>query len=806
MGIANLARLPSPQWDCQKAVPGASLRCMTNQSICPIEDTQSVEEFAQSARDTLAKLSPLSRLRKLRHELPRFERQVWRELAHAGWPSILVPEAQGGLGLDLRHACAVATEVGRNPLPEPFTAIAIHAVCVLCALPESEQRNQLLSGIVSGELILGIGWQECVGQIEPDERVETRATRTTNAYQLTGQKRWVVPGSGAHGWLISALEGSDLGIWWVPADSMGVTVCEDERVDGSSCATLTLQGVEVPKAYKVGHGDTALKALGRGTEMARLAQSAELLGIASRAFDITLDYLKTRIQFGKAIGSNQALQHRMVDAYTQLELASACLFQALRQVSSSPELLRLAASRTKARCADVALLITRLGIQLHGAIGFTDEHDLGLFLKRALQHASWLGSIDKMRLRHHDEQALCTSDPPKESVEVSLSLLGNTQWSAITEGDFRGLVRAFLKRYYPEQLRHASHRLHWHECKDWYETLSEHGWIAPAWPKEHGGMGLPGDKLLAFIEEMEDYGVCRLPDQGIINLGPVLIRFGTTQQQAQYLPKILCGEHIWCQGYSEPNAGSDLASLRTEAVLDGQEFVVNGQKIWTTLAQDASHMFALVRTSRDAKKQAGISFLLIDLDSPGITIRPIQNIAAEEEFCEVFFDNVRVPQQNLVGELNAGWTIAKALLGFERLFVCSPKTPQYALHLLKKIALSRGLFESERFVARYAELELDVTDLKSLYGKFAEIVKRGEELPPSVSILKIFATETYTAITRLMVQVCEEDGGQLGPIELGNESVNVLSPLMNATITTIYAGSNEIQRNILAKFVLELPT
>lgn len=319
-------------------------------------------------------------------------------------------------------------------------------------------------------------------------------------------------------------------------------------------------------------------------------------------------------------------------------------------------------------------------------------------------------------------------------------------------------------------------------------------------------MGLPGDKLLAFIEEMEDYGVCRLPDQGIINLGPVLIRFGTTQQQAQYLPKILCGEHIWCQGYSEPNAGSDLASLRTQAVLDGHEFVVNGQKIWTTLAQDATHMFALVRTSQDAKKQAGISFLLIDLDSPGITIRPIQNIAAEEEFCEVFFDNVRVPQQNLVGELNAGWTIAKALLGFERLFVGSPKTPQYALHLLKKIAHSRGLFESERFVARYAELELDVTDLKSLYGKFAEIVKRGEALPPSVSILKVFATETYTAITRLMVQVCEEDGGQLGPIELGNERVNVLSPLMNATITTIYAGSNEIQRNILAKFVLELPT
>ena len=162
-------------------------------------------------------------------------------------------------------------------------------------------------------------------------------------------------------------------------------------------------------------------------------------------------------------------------------------------------------------------------------------------------------------------------------------------------------------------------------------------------------MGLSPEKMIAYVEEQEQYGVARAPDMGIVMIGPLLIQRGSPAQQEKFLPKIIAGQHVWCQGYSEPGAGSDLASLRTEAVRDGDVFVVNGQKIWTTLAQDATHMFALVRTDKDAKKQSGISFLLIDLSAPGITIRPIKDIVGYEEFCEVFFDNVRVPAENLLG-------------------------------------------------------------------------------------------------------------------------------------------------------------
>jgi alkylation response protein AidB-like acyl-CoA dehydrogenase len=322
-------------------------------------------------------------------------------------------------------------------------------------------------------------------------------------------------------------------------------------------------------------------------------------------------------------------------------------------------------------------------------------------------------------------------------------------------------------------------------------------------------MGLPAEKLIAWIEELEQHGVARAPDQGIVMIGPLLIQHGTSEQQQRFLPRIISGEHVWCQGYSEPNAGSDLAGLRTEALPArdalGDHFVVNGQKIWTTLAQDANHIFMLVRTDKDARKQEGISFLLCDLRIPGITIRPIHTLAGEPEFCEVFFDNVRVPAENLVGKLHGGWTIAKALLGFERIFLGSPKQSQYALGQLARLAQARRLFADPVFAQRFAALRLDVLDLSAAYTGFANIVRAGKPLPASVSLLKIWASETYHRIGALLVEAGEEQGAVAGDQLLDGQSFNVLSPLIGSTAAMIYGGTNEIQRNILARQVLDLP-
>ncbi|HEX4895716.1 MAG TPA: acyl-CoA dehydrogenase family protein, partial [Solimonas sp.] len=298
----------------------------------------------------------------------------------------------------------------------------------------------------------------------------------------------------------------------------------------------------------------------------------------------------------------------------------------------------------------------------------------------------------------------------------------------------------------------------------------------------------------------------RAPDMGITMVGPLLIQHGTEAQRAHYLPRILSCQDIWCQGYSEPDAGSDLASLRTEAVEDGEDFIVNGQKTWTTLAQDATHIFLLVRTDKAAKKQEGISFLLADMRTPGITVRPIRNIAGNEDFCEVFFDTVRVPRSQRVGELNKGWTIAKALLGFERIFLGSPKQSQYALARVRESADLLGLAEDPVFTDRYTQLALDVADLGTLYARFVEQVKRGEPLGPDVSMLKLFATETYSRLANLLVETAGASGGMPGDIDVDGSSIDVLTTFYNARPATIYGGSNEIQRNILASSVLQLPS
>ena len=378
-------------------------------------------------------------------------------------------------------------------------------------------------------------------------------------------------------------------------------------------------------------------------------------------------------------------------------------------------------------------------------------------------------------------------------------------WDKLSDEDFRALVGADFETHHPHHLRFPPRRLRWAENKAWYLRMAAKGWIAPNWPREFGGMGLSPSKTLIFLEEQERCGIARFQDHGILMVGPVLIRFGTEAQRRRYLPPILACEEIWCQGYSEPNAGSDLASLRTEARLEDGDFIIEGQKTWTTLAHDATHMFLLARTDKNAKKQEGISFLLVDMTAPGVTVRPIRDIAGHEEFCEVFLDQVRTPAENLVGGLNQGWTVAKSLLGFERIHIGSPKMPEYGLQVLQSVARQQGMLQDPVFRDRLARLQLDVAHLGDIYGHFAAIVGRGEQLGPEVSVLKIWATETFQCIAETIIETAGDCGSHAGSVALGQDSVDILAPFYKARPSTIYGGSNEIQRNILARLVLNLP-
>jgi len=760
-----------------------------------------MQAFSDSARDLLSRNGAIERLRRLRDADVGFDRVAWQELANAGWLGILVSEDEGGLGLGLREMSAIAQEVGQALLPEPYIAGAVQVATVLTGVPPSVLRSQLLEQLVNGSCVAGLAWQEKLGQMQALEALTVKSVVQNDMLCLSGNKSFVSPSNGADGWIVLAMQQSEPVLVWLPSNLTGL-VCEELRgADGLPTCTLKLMNVAVPADHVLLRGTDALTLVDSANDRARVIQSAELLGVMRKALSQTIDYLGTRKQFGQAIGSFQALKHRAVDAYIQVELSSSCIEDVLTQIEQGGELSALA-SRAKARTVYAALLVTRMAIQFHGAMGFTDECDVGLYYKRTLKLSAQLGNLNGHRIRFFQQTA------PESSTTAQVTTAefpSQADWDAMSEKDFRQMLRSFYSTNYPETLRNVPRRLHWHEIKDWYMTLSRQGWVAPAWPKRFGGMGLSPEKMIAYVEEQEQYGVARAPDMGIVMIGPLLIQRGSPAQQQQFLPKIIAGEHVWCQGYSEPGAGSDLASLRTEAIQDGDVFVVNGQKIWTTLAQDATHMFALVRTDKEAKKQAGISFLLIDLATPGITIRPIKDIVGYEEFCEVFFDNVRVPVENLVGELNQGWTIAKTLLGFERIFLGSPKQSRYAMSQLTAMAEHLELFSDAVFVSRYAELMLDVADQVSGYTHYAEMVKRGEVLPPSVSLLKIWGTDTYQRICALMVEYAQEHGASGFNTELSPTGLNVPAIMLNSIPSTIYGGSTEVQKEILAKHVLKLP-
>ncbi len=377
-------------------------------------------------------------------------------------------------------------------------------------------------------------------------------------------------------------------------------------------------------------------------------------------------------------------------------------------------------------------------------------------------------------------------------------------FNAMSDDAFRAVVRDLVENHYPDIPRFAQRRLRWPEVRPWYGVLARKGWIAPTWPRDLGGMGLGAGKHLVLIEEFERFGCARVHDIGTVMLGPLLMEYGTQAQRDHYLPRILRGEDIWAQGYSEPGAGSDLAALRTTAELDGDHWVISGQKTWVTLGADANMAFVLARTDKAAKKQAGISFLLVPMDATGVTVRPIENLEGHAEFCEIFFDAVRIPKANIVGEVNQGWTMAKALLGHERVFIGAPRLSANALSRLETLARGNGAWEDPAFRDRFAGLAMDLADLGDLFETYVQRLRTGASIGADVGILKIFQSELYQRISEELMQVAGSHAG-IKLEEGGDSRFDAAGTYLAARPTTIFGGSTEVMRNVLARASLNLP-
>jgi len=377
---------------------------------------------------------------------------------------------------------------------------------------------------------------------------------------------------------------------------------------------------------------------------------------------------------------------------------------------------------------------------------------------------------------------------------------------------FRNEVRDWIAGAMPDGMRRKAAEgasFSMPETMEWHRVLYEKGWVAPQWPKKHGGAGLDAARRFILTEELELANAPSLSPFGLSMVGPLLMQFGNDAQKDRFLPKILSGEEVWCQGYSEPNAGSDLASLRTSAEDDGEgNYVLNGQKTWTTYAQYADWIFCLVRTDSSGKKQEGISFLLVDMKTPGVSVKPMLTLGHTPAFCDTYFENARVPKDNLVGPEGGGWTLAKALLGHERTLIAAVGTNQRMLRQAKRIAADHGMLDDAGVAGRIADLEIRLEALRWANYRALAGAQLGKAPGPESSILKIVGTELVQDIGELTMDLMGEnalawfnDPGVVPAVEQ-----DVASLYCYNRATTIYGGSNEIQKNIIAKHLLRLPS
>ena len=391
-----------------------------------------------------------------------------------------------------------------------------------------------------------------------------------------------------------------------------------------------------------------------------------------------------------------------------------------------------------------------------------------------------------------------------------------------TDAAFQQEVRDFIRAELPGDIKSKVERGQTLEKDDyvrWQKILFKRGWIAPSWPLEHGGTDWTPLQRHLFEEELAAASTPRIMPFGLAMVAPVIMAFGDAAQKAHYLPRILGSEDWWCQGYSEPGAGSDLASLTTKAVAEGEDYIVSGTKTWTTLAQYADMIFCLVRTSGEGKPQEGITFLLIDMTSPGVTVRPIRTLDGGVEINDVFLDDVRVPQANRIGEENKGWTYAKFLLSHERTGIAAIGRSKKELSQLKSIAAAEAagnasLAEDGRFTDKMADLEIDILALESLVLRIVADETAGRGPGAEASILKIKGTEIQQRLSELALEAigyyanpyiaeARQAGWNEAPIG-PDHATNVAPHYFNWRKASIYGGTNEIQKNIIAKMVLGL--
>lgn len=742
-----------------------------------VPDTEDQTALVEAVRGVLARAwNPAELLDPARRTAPA-QAPVWAALAEVGVAGLPVPDDRGGSGGTWSDLTVAAELLGGAVAPTPVIAVA-GALGALEALT-GQRSEELVQGIAEGAVTPAISW-----------------TADTSADQPPGDVTATVDGEDAtlEGTLPAVL-GSDWDVLLVHAGHDGETVLvavepqagvQSSPVEALDLArevvTVTLSGA---RGRVLASGDDARGAVRRGRAAALLALGAELVGVQGHCLEASVAYALERTQFGQPIGSFQGVKHRLADVLAGVEVSRATvrhLAELLDNAEANDESVEQAAGMVLAAVVPAAVTTGNSYIQVLGGIGYTWEHEAHLYYRRACAAQGLFGGPSAGR---DAQRTVSTRHTGAGDVSPSLD-------------EFAALVDEALPAHRAE-----------HPTDDyasrlaWQQRLHAAGWIAPHWPEEFGGKGLG---IVDQVEYDRVLGSRRAPVTfagvlGLNNVAPTLMRFGTPEQKT-HLAKIQSTEEIWCQGFSEPSSGSDLASLRTRARIEGdgddREFVISGQKVWTSEGMEATHCLLLVRTDPDAAPHKGISALLVPLDTPGITRRPITQITGEGGFAEMFFDEVRVPGSALLGPLNEGWMVTMTTLAFERAGVI-----MMASRLEQEVEDVFAEFDGEELSdsSRIALLDrLVEARTLGLLGQRAlmTIARRGAP-GPEHSVIKLVWSRVAQAIADTRLSVA-------GPLALAGEAgAAARSGALGSRAMTIAGGTTEVMKNILAQQVLRLP-
>ena len=737
--------------------------------------------------------------------------RLWPRFVELGWLAIPFAEADGGLGWGPREMGVVTEGLGLGLVTEPVTPTWL-AGGLIAELGSPDQRAAWIGAVLAGEAKLALAWAETGGRHDP-ARLRTRAERTAQGWRLTGAKAGIPGGRAADAFVVSASTGRGPCLFLVPADAPGASVLGYDTQDGHGAADLALEGCDLPPDALLGREGEGLAPLERTLDLAVALSACEAVGCIRALCDQTLEHLKTRRQFGRALSENQVLQHRMADMVVAREEArSAALAACLAMADPDPAARARRISLAKIEIARTGVRTGQEAVQLHGAMGMTWDLAVGHYFKRLTAIAAGFGDVDHhlRRLARLDAEARRGAG---EAAEARMELQLSEEDRAFRE-ELRGFIRENLPPETAGKVRRGEKvgRADW---QPWQQALGRRGWLCHTWPAEQGGPGWSILRRYVFETTCAEMDCPPIRPFGPKMAGPVISAFGTEAQKARHLPGILSSDVNWCQGYSEPQAGSDLASLTTRAEDAGDHYLVDGQKIWTGDAHFADWMFCLVRTSKEDRPQKGISFLLIDMKTPGITVQPIHTMEGSHHFNAVFFDRVKVPQANRVGEEGQGWTVAKYLLEHERVDNAGIGVTRQALLRLKAIAgeeLSDDapLAEDPLFHARIAAVEAQLMSLEATALRVLSEVAAGGSPGPASSLLKIRGTEIAQRISELAMEATgwrglprieDAPGRNAAPDGRGAAATSAADYIFRRCMS-IYGGSNEIQRNIIAKRML----